>query len=82
MPLAVHALDVDDVIVLLGFFSGISILLRCCKLCMGELPALQVVIMELIEVFIAARQHQNTGAARHCRASAEQENGNQDCQNL
>ena len=82
MPFAVHALNVDDVIVLLGFFPGISILLRCCKLFMGKLPALQVVIMELVEVFIRAGQDQNAGAARHRRACAEQKHRKQDYQNL
>jgi len=82
MPLAVHALDVDDVIILLSFILGIGLLLRCRNLCMGKLPAEQIVIMELIEVFTGARQYQNTGTARHRRASAEQENRNQDCQNL
>lgn len=82
MAFAVHALDIDDVIVLLGLFFRIGFLRRCCNLAMAKLPAGLVVIMELIEVFTGTGQRQNTGAARHCRAGAEQENGNQDYRDL
>ena len=39
MPLAVHALDVDDVIILLGFVFGIDVILRCRNLLMGKVSA-------------------------------------------
>jgi len=82
MPFAVHALDIADVIILLSIFFGVGLLPRRCNLCVAKLPARQIVIMELIEVFTDARQYQNTGTARHCRASVEQKNRHQDCQDL
>jgi len=68
MPFAVHALDIADVVVLLGFIFGVGFLRRAGDLCVRKLPARQVVRVELGKVLIRARQYQNTGTTRHRRA--------------
>lgn len=76
MLFTVHALDVTDVIVLLAFLLGIGLYWRVGNLLIGEAPAHQIVIMELIVTFAGAWQYQDTRTAWQRRAGAEHENGN------
>ena len=57
MVLTVHALNVNDVVILLTFLFGIGLVLRFGNLFIGQPPAQQIVIMELIVAFTGAWQY-------------------------
>lgn len=69
MPLAVHALDVSDVIILMAFLCRIGLFLRGCELCVGKLPVCQIIIMELFNTFAGTWQSNNPWATGHRRAA-------------